>query len=117
PCLPVYGANLGVVIDGAEQRESVPLNLARSVYAYGRPSNGVPVVLLSQSVNAAGFQGHFPDTLKNADGAPGVIFSASDSPATRWSTNWLGYSRYDGVVVTGDELREVPSAVQAALFR
>jgi hypothetical protein len=34
-----------------------------------------------------------------------------------WGTTWLGYSRYDGVVLTADELRRAPAPVQAALVR
>jgi hypothetical protein len=38
-------------------------------------------------------------------------------PVSAWSTNWLGFSRYDGVVVTGDDIRQMPPAVQSALRR
>ena len=38
-------------------------------------------------------------------------------PVSGWSTSWLGFSRYDGVVVTGDDIRRMPPDVQAALWR
>jgi hypothetical protein len=38
-----------------------------------------------------------------------------DLPLNLWNTNWLAYSRYDGVVVTGEELAAAPPGVQAAL--
>jgi hypothetical protein len=41
----------------------------------------------------------------------------SDVPVASWVTTWLGYSRYDGVVVTGDELAAAPAGVQAALWQ
>ena len=38
-------------------------------------------------------------------------------PVSAWSVSWLGYSRYDGVVVTGDDVRLMPPDVQSALRR
>ena len=38
-------------------------------------------------------------------------------PVSAWSTSWLGFSRYDGVVVTGDDIRRMPPDVQSALWR
>jgi hypothetical protein len=32
-----------------------------------------------------------------------------------WSPNWLGYSRYDGIVLTADDLRTMPAEVRAAI--
>ena len=38
-------------------------------------------------------------------------------PVSAWSTSWLGFSRYDGVVVTDDDIRWMPPDVQSALWR
>ena len=38
-------------------------------------------------------------------------------PVESWSTNWLAYSRYDGIVLTGDDLKEMRPAVRAALWQ
>ena len=38
-------------------------------------------------------------------------------PVSAWSTNWLGFSRYDGVVVTEKDFQQMPSDVQFALWR
>jgi hypothetical protein len=38
-------------------------------------------------------------------------------PVENWSTDWLTYSRYDGIVLTGDDLKTMPSAVQTALWQ
>ena len=38
-------------------------------------------------------------------------------PVSAWSTNWLGFSCYDGIVVTGDDIRMMPPDVQSALWR
>jgi hypothetical protein len=46
-----------------------------------------------------------------------VQFVHANAPPPLWSPNWLGYSRYDGVVVTGGELRTLPAPVQTALWQ
>ncbi len=38
-------------------------------------------------------------------------------PVSAWSTNWLGFSCYDGIVVTGEDIRTMPPDVQSALWR
>lgn len=38
-------------------------------------------------------------------------------PVSSWSTSWLGFSRYDGVVVTDSDVRQMPPDVQSALWR
>ena len=38
-------------------------------------------------------------------------------PVSAWSTDWLGFSRYDGVVVTDEDIRQMPSDVQSALWQ
>ena len=38
-------------------------------------------------------------------------------PVSAWSTDWLGYSRYDGVVVTDKDIQQMPPDVQSALWQ
>ena len=38
-------------------------------------------------------------------------------PVSAWSTDWLGYSRYDGVVVTDEDIQQMPPDVQSALWQ
>ena len=38
-------------------------------------------------------------------------------PVESWSTDWLAYSRYDGIVVTGDDLKAMSAAVRTALWQ
>jgi hypothetical protein len=37
--------------------------------------------------------------------------------AETWSSNWLAYSRYDGIVVTAEELNTLPAEVRTALWQ
>jgi hypothetical protein len=48
---------------------------------------------------------------------PAPRFSRPELDVTAWSTSWLAYSCYDGVVVSGDELGRAPAAVQTALWQ
>jgi hypothetical protein len=54
---------------------------------------------------------------------PNCQLVRADSPVTEWSATWLSYSRYDGIVLTPedlDDLRRAPPAGQAvrtALFQ
>ena len=37
-------------------------------------------------------------------------------PVSAWNTNWLGFSRYDGVIVTAEDIGQMPPDVQSALW-
>lgn len=41
----------------------------------------------------------------------------ADVPVAQWSKNWLGYTRFDGVLVTAAQLKGAPSAVTSAIQR
>jgi hypothetical protein len=43
------------------------------------------------------------------------MFTRSELAPANWSTNWLGYSRYDGIVVTSGDLRSMPDEVRSAI--
>jgi hypothetical protein len=38
-------------------------------------------------------------------------------PVEMWSTDWLAYSHYDGIVLTGDDLKAMPPAVLTTLWQ
>ncbi len=41
----------------------------------------------------------------------------SIEPIESWSVHWLAYTRYDGIVVTADELKALPAGIRAALWQ
>ena len=45
----------------------------------------------------------------------GVLQSETDSAV--WSPHWLGYSRYDGIVLTAGDIESMPVSVRQAIFR
>ena len=90
-------------------------------------------VLVSRDVDTADLHDHASDIF-------GTRFPSSPSPSTgrfppssggtapyeivdlgfsvtSWSTNWIGFSSFDGVVVTGNAIQRMPPNVQAALWR
>jgi hypothetical protein len=117
PPLPAYGNGLAVTIDGEPQDKGIPLNLSQS----WRHSNTL-LILISRSVT-----GDFQLTAKAVFGEPGTStlppalaqekleFLQSDLPVTDWSKNWLGYSSYDGIVVTPEDLQTMPDPILSAL--
>ncbi len=44
-------------------------------------------------------------------------FLRSETPVNRWSSNWLGYSCYDAIVLTEQEAGEMPPQAQLAIRR
>ncbi len=136
PPLPMNGSGMAVRIDGRRQDEIVPFPLvalstsAGVFYGSGaryRPNE--PIWLLSSqgvdksgALNQAGVLGNAGETVENTQ--TGVSFlrtrtvaASSGRPLTEWSASWLSYSGFNGVIVTGDDLRSAPAPVQDALWR
>lgn len=121
PPLPLYGNNLTVFLDGQRQSKVVPFHfnphwsfrnllfvlISRSVKGdFQQVANKVFEDLAKKSV---------PSTTKLVH--ENVEFIPSRSFVEDWSANWLGYTRYDGIVVTNEDLRSMPTSVQLALQR
>ena len=147
PPVQMPGNSLAVAIDGKMQEEKVPLSISdhgRQVHLHRIPiPSGAKIhlsadnlrlrILISRDVNATELHTHagiFFSPLSASSSSPSTgPFPASSGaqmpyeivdlgfPVSSWSTNWLGFSSYDGVVVTGDAIRRMPSTVQFALWR
>ena len=135
PVLLASGSELGIAIDGEIQREEVLLSGGQ----HGRMGARVkrfPLslrILISRNVDATALHLHV-DTLLSPlssisrsppgggfprSGGGGAPYQTIDLglPVSEWSTNWLGFSRYDGVIVTDEDVRQMPPDVQSALWR
>ncbi len=55
--------------------------------------------------------------LLSYNGSLAFSFAVAETSVAEWSANWLSYSRYDAILLTGDELRDSPPPVRAALWR
>src|SRR5262249_14453870 len=126
--LPMYGHGLEVAIDGVRQEQSLPLNIGhgnRGGRFAGKHMDGHPVVLVGRGVNQAlldrarnpAFGGAAEPVDPRGGVAPWleVHWVRSEAPAAAWSPHWLAYSRFDGIIVTADEMRELPAAAQTAV--
>ncbi len=94
---------------GARVGQGEPFKLSMTVPQHG-PQTGDDAkraVLVSRSVGPLPWLGA-------AEEWKGV---RAELPVADWSHNWLAYTRYDGVVVSGDDLERVPSPVRLALTR
>ena len=109
--ITLEGNGLGVEIDGLAQREVVAVDLS----GYGYDSR--PSVLVSKGATARAFQSRAGGVLKDSNDKETFVALRSESPIGEWSASWLGYSSYDGVVLTSDEMRAMAEPVGTALMR
>ncbi len=102
----------------------------RMYFSHGGPSSAQPLVLRSLNVDpqfnvdkrwagipgAGGGKAGLPGVPGMGGGmAMGVAYNFNGevvpalSPISTWSSHWLGYTRYDGIVVTRDDIKELQS--------
>ena len=147
PPVLMLGNALEVAIDGKVQKEMVPVLIGRhgrdvfvsSVTTGGSTTTRVSSsslslqILTSRDVDATNLHTYADRLLSplfsSSPVHSGSPFSPSSGgkapyettdlgfPVSEWSTSWLGFSRYDGVVVTDDNIRQMPPDVQSALWR
>ena len=139
PPVRIYGNSLGVAIDGGRvQERPVPLSISQHGdyrprhHTSSRSSSGVRTsftmfdsslrILMSRNVDTTNLHAHVDKLLGTSGTRHGRGHKSYETidlglPVSAWSTSWLGFSRYDGVVVTGDDIRQMPPAVQSALRR
>ena len=107
-----------VTIDGHLERELVPVEITRTGAWVRRPYNAISL-LISQRVNRSKLMSEATVEEGLTEGKTGEIYAAYlpyDVPLNEWSANWLGYTQFDGMIITSEELREMPSGVRAALW-
>ncbi len=115
PPVPFYGDNITVRVDGRAAR--LPIDLAEhmpphaSFYGSGTPA----AVLFSRSIDI-NYHNQLLDRSTAPSGQPDTVHQ-SELPIEQWSSHWLGYTRYDGVVLTVGELNAAPPKVSEALRR
>ena len=114
----VAGMEFAVTIDGERQESSAPVNFGRT-NTWVRKVNNKVFLLVSQSVSKSGWLNEpaAEEGFKDSSGNVDVAYLPYEFPLKEWSGNWLGYSRFDGIIVTADELRAMPEEVRFALLR
>ena len=120
PAMSAGGQSVAVYVDGDRQRRVMPTDLDShgprssmmhtgftSSHSYGEQW---AALLVSRQCRKWA-----DNTDWSGRGYP-VEWGRSELPVDQWGTNWLGYSRYDGIVVSADELEAAPAEVRRALF-
>jgi hypothetical protein len=109
PCLPLAGSGLGVEVGSSRAVIRVS---SRALRAYRNPMGSFsaefsPSVLASKSVD--------PDARDAL--TEGSHLLVAELPAPSWSPHWLGYSSFDGVLVSARDVRSMGADVREALRR
>ncbi|MBL7132804.1 MAG: hypothetical protein ISS78_01780 [Phycisphaerae bacterium] len=107
PPLPLDGSRIGIYIDGRRQGTTVTCGDT----GHGNDNNSYACVLASRNGSQA--------LRKKAQGthidSKNVQLYRSETEVSQWSGNWLAYSRYDGLIVTGREMQQMPPRAMAAI--
>ncbi len=113
-----YSTGISVLIDGTRQDAPVAIDESRTSAWVSRSRNNFHL-LVSRNVEKSGLMNEaaVAEGFKNAEGENDVAHLAYQSPMPEWSTSWLGYSSFNGVIITADELNSAPDAVRTALWR
>src|SRR5262245_30791568 len=108
----------GVLIDGSRQNAVVDVDFSRTNAWVSRNMNRF-FLLVSQDVEKSGLMNDAAVVggFGGASGENEVAYLAYKSPTPEWSANWVGYSSFDGVMITAEELSGAPDAVRSALWR
>lgn len=131
PALPSNGGELAVVIDGRRQQSMVPMSGIDHgrMFIHGSTMQN-PTLLLSrrvpQSIRDAGELALIGTTSSGGSSSlsppPGrtgkeAVLLTAETESPQWSSHWLAYTAYTGVMVTGEELRAMPAAVREAIWQ
>lgn len=111
PPLPIGGEGLRVTIDGNSSWLSTTA-WSHATDSYGGGHRWL-AVLISPSLTDAGSQ--LSTVTENKP--PRFSVHRSELPAAQWSNQWLGYTRFDAVMLRSSEMRQLPVEVGEALRR
>lgn len=122
PPVEVSGQGMRVFIDGQLQDHGLDVTMVQGASYYHRSSSSTNFsreVLFSQGVDS-----RFRDELSvireklaaSSYGSSNDEFGTRTTvPVNQWSESWLGYSAFDGVVMTQNEWRTLPGPVREAI--
>jgi hypothetical protein len=112
PALPVFDGRLAVEIDGLRQKDFVDM-ASPFGRTPGRSSGARPclVVLTSRDIRQ-----EFKDDVRVAH-PDEVAFCRSEIAVGEWSSNWLGYTAFDALLMTEKEAATLPADVLLAIRR
>ncbi|HTU21893.1 MAG TPA: hypothetical protein VMG10_27895 [Gemmataceae bacterium] len=109
------GAGQPGAAPGSASPRVIDLDRPLAAYFLLPTSNTLPCMVGTLSSLAIGSEMGEIIMAPGKPGLPGRGFQLVS--AESWSNNWLAYSRYDGIIITADELRSLPAEVRAALWQ
>ncbi len=112
PYLSFDGDAIRVWIDGLLQPRPLAL---RSALTYLRRTRN-PLLFMDRSLDLDVFEEQLGIKHKSAYNRD-LSITESSTQMGKWPTVWLGYSRYDGVIVAAREFGQAPPEVKGALVR
>ena len=122
PALEMSGSGMGVHIDGRFRGRMALLSTSGSTANYWRTVKAC--LLVSRSINSDNLanrldkhQGINAKKATSRSNDRTYEINKAESGISEWSDNWLGYSCYDGVLLTDADLRSAGAAVRSALWR
>ena len=112
------GAGVRALIDGSLQDQPAEVDNSRTNAWVSRRVNRF-FLLVSPDVERSGLMNDAAVVIgfSDASGENEVAYLAYKSPTPEWSANWVGYSSFDGVMITAEELSGATDAVRSALWR
>lgn len=123
PPLRLSGDGVRVVIDGRHQREILPLTTVTHFQLWGSGGDGCLLLsrqigfdAVNQSLQADSGYASSMGMMYPSGSSPGFALALSEFPVSQWSQQWLSYSRYNGVLMTGQEWATLPAGVRRALL-
>jgi hypothetical protein len=125
PPLRMYGDDVQVIIDGRYQRDSLALMTIRHAQDIAWAQRGSHCLLVSRQVGFddvnKGLQSETGSTavmpgMGGYSSGMGFNIALSEFPVSQWSQNWLSYSRYSGILLSGEEWSAAPAGVRRAMM-
>ncbi len=122
PPLNMNGYDMEVTIDKRLQAEKITFSPTKHCYyrAFKSPEDVPLCILLSRSVNPDYFKDNAARLLTSSSSryyySKSYKFVESNFKTEFWSSNWLSYTRYDGIVLTVADLESMNSGVRSAIF-
>ncbi len=107
---------LEISVKGTEHKRIISVSSLRD-YRY---DNNYPAAVLVSRAVPQEFRDQVHPTSPPPTGGMGtatVALLRSEQPVEQWSTNWLGYTCYDAILLTEQEANAMPPQVQLALRR
>lgn len=118
PPLPLSGTGARVLVDEQTQEALIPLNFSDRALPLPFMAPSIqPTILLSPETGKSKALYYAASVLPDSDGKPAFATTMNELPLSEWSSTWLGYNGYGGVVLTANEWRTAPDGVRQALWR